>query len=42
MHDFRGMSDRASLAAVTTVALFSLAGMPLFAGFLTSSSSSSR
>jgi NADH-quinone oxidoreductase subunit N len=34
--DFRGMSDRAPLlAAVTTVALFSLAGMPLFAGFLT-------
>jgi len=34
--DFRGMSDRAPLlAAVTAVALFSLAGMPLFAGFLT-------
>jgi len=34
--DFRGMSDRAPLlAAVTSVALFSLAGMPLFAGFLT-------
>ena len=36
MHDFRGMSDRAPLlAAVLAVALFSLAGMPLFAGFLT-------
>ncbi len=34
--DFRGMSDRAPLlAAVLAVALFSLAGMPLFAGFLT-------
>jgi NADH-quinone oxidoreductase subunit N len=34
--DLRGMSDRAPLlAAVTAVALFSLAGMPLFAGFLT-------
>ena len=34
--DFRGMSDRAPLlAAVMAVALFSLAGMPLFAGFLT-------
>ncbi|MPZ47779.1 MAG: NADH-quinone oxidoreductase subunit NuoN [Dehalococcoidia bacterium] len=34
--DFRGASDRAPLlAAVLTVALFSLAGMPLFAGFLT-------
>jgi NADH-quinone oxidoreductase subunit N len=34
--DFKGMSDRAPLlAAVTSVALFSLAGMPLFAGFLT-------
>jgi len=36
VHDFRGMSDRAPfLALVLTVALFSLAGMPLFAGFLT-------
>ena len=36
MRDFRGMSDRAPLlAASLTVALFSLAGMPLFAGFLT-------
>ena len=36
MHDFRGMCDRAPLlAAVLAVALFSLAGMPLFAGFLT-------
>jgi len=36
IRDFRGMSDRAPLlAAVTAVALFSLAGMPLFAGFLT-------
>jgi NADH-quinone oxidoreductase subunit N len=36
MHEFRGMSDRAPLlAAATAVALFSLAGMPLFAGFLT-------
>jgi NADH-quinone oxidoreductase subunit N len=36
INDFRGMSDRAPLlAAVTAVALFSLAGMPLFAGFLT-------
>jgi NADH-quinone oxidoreductase subunit N len=34
--EFRGLSERAPLmAAVTTVALFSLAGMPLFAGFLT-------
>ena len=34
--DFRGMSDRSPfLALVLTVALFSLAGMPLFAGFLT-------
>jgi NADH-quinone oxidoreductase subunit N len=34
--DFRGMADRAPLlAAVTSVGLFSLAGMPLFAGFLT-------
>jgi NADH-quinone oxidoreductase subunit N len=36
IHEFRGMSDRAPLlAAVLAVALFSLAGMPLFAGFLT-------
>jgi NADH-quinone oxidoreductase subunit N len=36
IRDFRGMSDRAPLlAAVLAVALFSLAGMPLFAGFLT-------
>ena len=36
VHDFRGMSDRAPLlAAILAVALFSLAGMPLFAGFLT-------
>ncbi len=36
LHDFRGMSDRAPLlAAVTAVSFFSLAGMPLFAGFLT-------
>ena len=36
IEDFRGMSDRAPLlAAVTAAALFSLAGMPLFAGFLT-------
>jgi NADH-quinone oxidoreductase subunit N len=36
VRDFRGMSDRAPLlAAVLAVALFSLAGMPLFAGFLT-------
>src|SRR5688500_199524 len=36
VHDFRGMSDRAPvLAAVLAGALFSLAGMPLFAGFLT-------
>src|SRR5262249_39978146 len=36
MNDFRGMSDRAPLlAAVLAVSLFSLAGMPLFAGFLT-------
>ena len=34
--DFKGMSDRAPLlAAVLAAALFSLAGMPLFAGFLT-------
>ena len=36
IRDFRGMSDRAPfLALVLAVALFSLAGMPLFAGFLT-------
>ena len=36
MNDFKGMSDRAPLlAAITAVALFSLAGMPLFAGFFT-------
>ncbi len=36
IRDFRGMADRAPLlAAVTAVAMFSLAGMPLFAGFLT-------
>jgi NADH-quinone oxidoreductase subunit N len=36
IHDFRGASDRAPLlAAVLAAALFSLAGMPLFAGFLT-------
>jgi NADH-quinone oxidoreductase subunit N len=36
IEDFRGMSDRAPLlAAVLAGALFSLAGMPLFAGFLT-------
>ena len=36
IEDFRGMSERAPLlAAVTAAALFSLAGMPLFAGFLT-------
>jgi NADH-quinone oxidoreductase subunit N len=36
IEDFRGASDRAPLlAAVTAAALFSLAGMPLFAGFLT-------
>ena len=34
--DFRGMAERAPLlAAVLTAALFSLSGMPLFAGFLT-------
>ena len=34
--DFRGMAERAPLLAVTlAVALFSLAGMPLFAGFWT-------
>jgi NADH-quinone oxidoreductase subunit N len=36
INDFRGMADRAPLlAAVLAAALFSLAGMPLFAGFLT-------
>ena len=36
LRDFRGMSDRSPLlAAVLAGALFSLAGMPLFAGFLT-------
>ena len=36
IRDFRGASDRAPLlSAVMAVALFSLAGMPLFAGFLT-------
>ena len=36
LNDFRGMSDRSPLlAAITAVALFSLAGMPLFAGFFT-------
>jgi NADH-quinone oxidoreductase subunit N len=36
MSEFRGASDRSPmLAAVTAIALFSLAGMPLFAGFLT-------
>jgi len=36
IEDFRGMAERAPLlAAVTTVGLFSLAGLPLFAGFLT-------
>jgi NADH-quinone oxidoreductase subunit N len=36
IEDFRGASDRAPLlAAVMAAALFSLAGMPLFAGFLT-------
>jgi NADH-quinone oxidoreductase subunit N len=34
--DFRGMSDRAPLLAmITAVSLFSLAGLPLFAGFFT-------
>lgn len=34
--DFRGMAERSPLmAAVTAAGLFSLAGMPLFAGFLT-------
>ncbi|MGB2693582.1 MAG: NADH-quinone oxidoreductase subunit N [Dehalococcoidia bacterium] len=34
--DFRGMAERAPLlAAALTAALFSLSGMPLFAGFLT-------
>jgi NADH-quinone oxidoreductase subunit N len=36
IRDFRGMADRAPLlAAALAAALFSLAGMPLFAGFLT-------
>ncbi len=36
IHGFRGMSDRSPLlAAILAAALFSLAGMPLFAGFLT-------
>ena len=36
VRDFGGMSDRAPLlAAVLAAGLFSLAGMPLFAGFLT-------
>ena len=36
VRDLRGMSDRAPLlAAVLAVALFSLAGLPIFAGFLT-------
>jgi NADH-quinone oxidoreductase subunit N len=36
IRDFRGMAERAPLlAGVTAAALFSLAGMPLFAGFLT-------
>ncbi len=36
VQDLRGASDRQPmLAAVMTIALFSLAGMPLFAGFLT-------
>jgi NADH-quinone oxidoreductase subunit N len=34
--DFRGMSDRSPLLAmITAAALFSLAGLPLFAGFFT-------
>ncbi len=34
--DFRGMAERAPfLAASLTIALFSLAGLPIFAGFLT-------
>jgi NADH-quinone oxidoreductase subunit N len=36
IEDFRGMAERAPLlSAVLAAALFSLAGMPLFAGFLT-------
>jgi NADH-quinone oxidoreductase subunit N len=36
IRDFRGASERAPmLALVMSIALFSLAGMPLFAGFLT-------
>ena len=36
VHDFRGMCERAPLlAGVLAVSLFSLAGLPLFAGFLT-------
>jgi NADH-quinone oxidoreductase subunit N len=36
IEDFRGMSDRSPLLAVVlSAALFSLAGMPLFAGFFT-------
>ena len=36
IEDFRGMAERSPLmAAVAAAALFSLAGMPLFAGFLT-------
>ena len=36
LRDFRGMSDRSPLlAAILAGGLFSLAGMPLFAGFLT-------
>ncbi len=36
IEDFRGMAERAPLmSAVLATALFSLAGMPLFAGFLT-------
>lgn len=36
IEDFRGMSERTPvLAAVVAVGMFSLAGMPLFAGFLT-------
>ena len=36
LEDFRGMSDRSPLLAmITAVSLFSLAGLPLFAGFFT-------
>ena len=36
LSEFRGMSDRSPLLAmITAVSLFSLAGMPLFAGFFT-------